>query len=147
MFLKAKIKTVGINILLFIMTAVELPAQSIPNKLVESGKILVELVNIFKKNPLPYSQDGKAINSSDLCFTNSTTENLLIEISKKINDSSYKLLPASICLNSNAHECLMELSSTIYHYKVYKKQNMAQVLLLEGELRLIPNEKMERQIK
>ena len=113
----------------------------------EGGKILVELVNIIKKSPLSQNQHSQEKIPSDLCFTNSTSENLLIEISRKINDTSYKLLPASIGLSINAHECLLELTANIYHFKVYKKQNSVQVLLLEGDIRLNPNEKMERQIK
>ena len=133
--------------LLVILVSYNLVAQTPQNNFVEGGKILVELVRIFKKNPVQQVLHGQENNSSDLCFTNSTPDNLFIEISKKINDSSYKILPGSISLTTNAHECLLELSANIYHYKVFKKINGAQVLSLEGELRLVPNEKMEREIK
>ena len=133
--------------LLVILVSYNLVAQTPQNNFVEGGKILVELVRIFKKNPVQQVLHGQENNSSDLCFTNSTPDNLFIEISKKINDSSYKILPGSISLTTNAHECLLELSTNIYHYKVFKKINGAQVLSLEGELRLVPNEKMEREIK
>lgn len=122
-------------------------AQTSQNTLIESGKILVELVKVFKKN------NGQPVgmlntnNLSDLCFTNSSLDNLFIEISKKINDSFYKALPASISLNSHSHECLLELVSGIYHYKLFKKNNTSLTLQLEGDLKLVPNEKMEREIK
>ena len=134
-------------ILIILLTCFNVFAQSVTNNLVEGGKILVELVKIFKKSPLPLNHHGPEINSSDLCFTNSTNENLYVEVSKKINDSTYKILPASVSLNTNAHECLLELSAVVYHYKVFKKISGAGILLLEGELRLSPNEKMEREIK
>ena len=117
------------------------------NNFVEGGKVLVELVKIFKKNPGQQITPGLENNSSDLCFTNSTVDNLFVELSKKINDSTYKNLPGTISLTAKAHECLLGLSATVYHYKVYKKINGAQVLSLEGELRLLYNEKMEREIK
>lgn len=133
---------------LVLLSVIQLPAQTpTNNNLVEGGKLLVELVKIFNKNPLPQSIHNQENYSADLCFINSTPDNLFIEISRKLNDSTYKTLPASISLNSKAHECLLEISSTVYHYKVYKKQPGAQVLMLEGELRLAPNEKMEREIK
>ena len=117
------------------------------NNFVEGGKVLVELVKIFKKNPVQQGISGQENNSSELCFTNSTPDNLFIEVSKKINDSTYKVLPGSISLTTRAHECLLELSASVYHYKVFKKLNGGQVLSLEGELRLLYNEKMDREIK
>lgn len=136
-----------ILILLVIPLSFNLVAQIPQNNFVEGGKIFVELVKIFKKNPVQQSLRGQENNLSDLCFTNSTTDNLFIELSKKINDSSYKILPVSINLTTTAHECLLELPANVYHYKVFKKINGIQVLSLEGELRLIANEKMEREIK
>ena len=117
------------------------------NNFVESGKLLIELVKIFRKNPVNPAGLNTGYNSSDLCFTNSTPDNLLIELSKKLNDSSYKQLPVAINLTSKAHECLLEISSGVYHYKVFKKNAGSQILLLEGEMRLMANEKMEREIK
>ena len=122
-------------------------AQSPQNTLLESGKILVELVKIFKKSPLQQGVQVNGNNSSDLCFTNSTSDHLFIEVLKKINDSLYKVLPISISITPQAHECLLELPSGIYHYRVYKKNNGTQSLSLEGDLKLVPNEKMEREIK
>lgn len=113
----------------------------ITNDLVEGGKLFIDLVKIFKKNP------AQATTTSDLCFTNSTADNLFIELSRKLNDSTYKPLPSAISLTTHAHECLLELNANVYHYKVYKKINNAQILSLEGELRLKPNEKMEQEIK
>lgn len=139
-------KTLSIY-LLVIQIQLALPAQTPQNTLVESGKIFVELVKIFKKDQ---AQSGLLLqenSTADLCFTNSTTENLLIELSRKISDSSYKNLPVSISLTINAHECFLELTPTVYHYKVFKKFNGTQQLSLEGELKLKLNEKMEREIK
>ncbi len=134
-------------ILLLILVCHNLNAQTPQNNFVEGGKILVELIRIFKKNPAKQALSGLENNSSDLCFTNSTPDNLLIELSKKLNDSSYKQLPVAINLTSKAHECLLEISSGVYHYKVFKKNAGSQILLLEGEMRLMANEKMEREIK
>ena len=136
-----------ILLLLVIAVSLNLVAQIPQNNFVEGGKIFVELVKVFKKNPVQQSLHGQDNNTSDLCFTNSTMDNLFVELSKKINDSSYKILPGSISLTTNAHECLLELPANVYHYKVFKKINGVQVLSLEGELRLIANEKMEREIK
>ena len=148
------IRTLYINImkpsliiLLVIGLCFKTAAQATQNTLIESGKLLVELVKIFKKNPLQQGVQMNGNNSSDLCFTNSTTDHLFIEVLKKINDSLYKVLPGSISLTPQAHECLLELPSSIYHYRVYKKNNGTQSLSLEGDLKLVPNEKMEREIK
>ena len=122
-------------------------AQTSQNTLIESGKILVELVKIFKKSNGQPAGMFNTNNLSDLCFANSSLDNLFIEISKKINDSFYKPLPASISLNSQSHECLLELISGIYHYKLFKRNGTSLTLQLEGDLKLVPNEKMEREIK
>lgn len=133
--------------LCFLLTVINSNAQTNTNNFVEGGKLLVELVKIFKKKPVPQSQLGHESNSSDLCFTNSTADNLFIELSKKISDTGYKILPSAISLTPNSHECLLELVPAIYHYRVYKKSGAIQALSLEGELRLKPDEKMEREIK
>ena len=123
-------------------------AQNPPtaNNIVEGGKVLMELVKVFKKS-LPQGLQPFENNSSDICFTNSTPDNLYIELAKKVNDSTYKNLPTALSLTTNAHECLLELPANVYHYKMYKKVNGIQSLSLEGDLRLVPNEKMEREIK
>ena len=133
--------------LLLLKTNLSLIAQTTTNNFVEGGKLLIELVKIFKKNPVQQNGKGQENNSSDLCFTNSTTDNLFIELSKKISDTSYKILSSSISLTANAHECLLELMPAIYHYRVYKRTGTIQLLSLEGDLRLKPDEKMEREIK
>ena len=122
-------------------------AQSTQNTLVETGKVLVELVRIFKKGSvqkgLPISVNG----TSDLCFANSSNDQLNIEVSRKISDTEYKVLPGSVSLTPQSHECLLELTPGIYHYRVYKRNNGVQALSLEGELKLVANEKMQREIK
>lgn len=120
---------------------------STSSNIVDGGKILVELVKVFKKSPVQKDLHMSENNSSDICFTNSTPDNLYIELSKKINDTTYRNLPTAISLTNNAHECLLELLPNVYHYKVYKKTNGLQSLSLEGDIRLQPNEKMEREIK
>jgi len=124
-------------------------AQNPPttSNIVEGGKVLVELVKVFKKNPPQPGLQGPENNLSDICFTNSTSDNLFIDLSRKINDTTYRNLPTAVSLTANAHECLLELSPNVYHYKIYKKLNGVQSLSLEGDIRLLPNEKMEREIK
>ena len=117
------------------------------SNLVEGGKVLVELVKVFRKNQNINNLAGKQNNNSDICFTNSTTDNLLIELFKKINDTTFREIPSALSLTINAHECLLELSPNVYHYKVFKKNNGNLILSLEGDLRLISNEKMEREIR
>ena len=87
---------------------------------------------------------------SDVCFVNLTTEKIYVELSKKVNDTVYKNLPYSLSINQSGKECLLELSSSIYHYKIYKRTEGDQsknILSLEGEFRLKPNEKMEQEVK
>ena len=117
------------------------------NNVVEGGKILVELVKIFKKNPVQQGLQEQESNSCDICFTNSSTDNLSIELSRKINDSTYKNIPGMLILTTSSHECMLSLSPNVYHYKVFKKLGSTQVSFLEGDMRLAPNEKMEREIR
>lgn len=121
--------------------------QPTSSNIVDGGKVLIELVKVFKKSQAQKDLHISENNLSDICFTNSTPDNLYIELSKKINDTTYRNLPSAISLTNNAHECLLELPPNVYHYKVYKKINGIQSLSLEGDIRLLPNEKMEREIK
>ena len=137
-------------LMFFVQIGLNISVAQVPptaNNIVEGGKVLVELVKVFKKNSLAQGTRSTDNASSDLCFKNNTIDNLYIEFSKRVNDSTMKTLPFSISVTVNAHECLLELSPSLYHYKVFKKNYTGQVLSLEGDIRLVPNEKMEREIR
>ena len=77
-------QTFSLTLIIIIVTNLFGFAQTALSKLVEGGKLLIALVKMFKKPPSQQSLQGKETNSSDLCFTNSTTDNLFIEFSKKL---------------------------------------------------------------
>jgi hypothetical protein len=131
------------------LTAVLSNAQtSTPSgNIIEGGKMLIELVKIFRNPPSRRQLTGKGDQLSDICFKNSTVGDLYIQLLKKLNDTTYKDLPVSVSLLSLSRECIMDLVPGVYHYRVFKKDNKAQLLSLEGELRLVPNETMEREIR
>lgn len=133
-----------IVIILLLAGSIAVQAQNAAINIVEGGRLLIELVKVFKKNPAGSSSvNAKA----DLCFLNSTTGSLAVELSRKINDSTYTTLPGSIQLLAKNNECLLELSIGIYRYKIFIKEYGTLQLSIEGELRLLANEKMVREIK
>jgi hypothetical protein len=134
--------TIGMCIL-----TTNLVAQQPANQIAEGGKVLIELVKVFKKAPSGKTDQGSQRGGSDLCYNNTSANDLLIELSVKLNDSLYKPLPNPLNLKANSQECLLELSPGIYHYKIYRKDGQETVIYLQGDIRLKANEKMERKIK
>ncbi|HPH84676.1 MAG TPA: hypothetical protein PLC48_04425 [Ferruginibacter sp.] len=124
-----------------------LVAQLPANQITEGGKVLIELVKVFKKTPTGKTDPGGQRGGSDLCYNNTSNNDLLIEFSVKVNDSMYKPLPNPLNLKANSQECLLELSPGIYHYKIYRKEGQEPMIYLEGDIRLKANEKMERKIR
>lgn len=129
----------------FVISNAQIPSKA--NSILEGSKVLIDLVKIFKKGVVQDGLHNTDNISSDICFTNSTHENLYIELSRKLNDTIYRTLPNSVSLTANSHECLLELSPNVYHYRIYKRMNTTLLLSLEGEIKLVPNEKIEHEIK
>ncbi|MBL0056309.1 MAG: hypothetical protein IPP31_08940 [Chitinophagaceae bacterium] len=138
------------RILFFMLSASltgQLNAQSNQSSLIEGGKLLVELVKVFKKEGPAKTGSDQLNGKSDLCFSNTTRDTLSVEVFKKLNDTVYRSLPFSLNLSGVTQECLLELNPMVYHYRISKRSNGLPQTLVEGDLRLMPNEKMQREIK
>ena len=132
---------------IYIICSLNTYSQTTENPFIEGGKLIVELVKVFKKNPSEKPANDQPGNVSDLCFSNTTKDSLTIDVFKKLNDTVYRLLPFSLLLSVGSLECMLGLTPAVYHYKISRKQKGITTILIEGDLRLKPNEKMQREIK
>ncbi len=150
-------QTITIIVLLFLGTVCR--AQVKAGDVIDGAKTLVELVNIFKKKPkvniasnTTPSDAGKEAGDScdekqlaDLCFKNSSAKSITISIYKKAGES-YSTSPFTIKVLSNAQECWYELKAGIYKYKIEVENAGVKSVFREGDIKLNPCDKMEREI-
>jgi len=138
-------------VLLFYITK----AQTKTSDIIEGGKALVELISVLKKGKVegPSSLiagktriDSCAVKQqSDLCFKNSTAKDLVISIYKR-NDGGYEIQPFTVKVIAKKQECLYELHSGIYKYRIEVDSGGVKTLLNEGEMKLQPCDNMQREI-
>ena len=132
-------------------------AQSTADHLIEGSKTLVELISIFKKNKSPAVTGSPVAGNnnidscilkqqSDLCFKNSSSRDLAISIFRR-TDAAYETVPFTVKVISKKTECLYELKSGIYKYRIETGNGADKVLVNEGEFRLQPCDNMKREIK
>lgn len=130
-------------------------AQSSTSNLIEGGKTLIELISILKKNKPASTANLSNKNAiadscatkqtSDLCFKNSATKDLVISIYKRA-EVGYEALPFTMKVISKKQECWYELRSGIYKYKIELDIGGIKTLMSEGEVRLQSCENMLREI-
>ena len=121
------------------------------SNIIEGGKTLVELVRAFKssKNVLPQqnlieNKDSCSIkNLADICYKNESGNNITVSFFKR-NGQSYA--PAlTLKISNNGKECLYELQSGVYKYKIESGEQ--KIVLSEGELKLNACDKLVKEIK
>lgn len=139
--------------LLFFKSAV---AQSNTESIIAGGKALIELITVLQRNKSiamsnlkerPLVADSCAAKlRSDLCFRNSTSRDLTISICKR-NDTAYEPGIFTVKVLKKKKECLLELRSGIYKYRIEADEGNSKMLFSEGEFRLQPCDNMLREIK
>jgi len=123
--------------------------------IIEGGKTLVELVRVFKtpRNAV-YSQnfvkkkDSCVLkNVCDLSFKNSTSKALYISLYKR-NGNLYEANVLTMKVLPKAQECLYELKSGIYKFKIQiDGEDDKLIVYREGELKLTACENIIKEIK
>jgi hypothetical protein len=125
-------------------------AQLTTENLIEGSKTLVELISVLKNKP---SAAGKNIADScavkqlaNLCFKNSSSRDLAVTLYRRI-ETVYDTQPFSVKVLPKKQECLYQLKSGIYKYRIEADSGMVRVLINEGEFKLQPCDNMKREIK
>lgn len=138
---------------LFILSAVQ--AQTSVESFIEGSKTIVQLISFLKKSKFPgrESPDKQFIPDScaqkmlaDLCFKNSTSKDLSISLFKRI-ESGYEWKPFTVKVLPKKQECLYELKSGVFKYRIETDNSTGKLLLSEGEFKLQPCDNMKREIK
>ncbi len=144
------------NALLFLLcmsAAHKSRAQSNTENFIEGGKTLIELISVLKKGRLPVSagnpdtKDSCALKQlADLCFKNSSLRDLAVSLYRRIG-TAYEAEPFTVKVVPKKQECLYELKSGIYKYRIEADSGAVRILLSEGEFRLQPCDNMRRELK
>jgi len=128
-------------------------AQLNTENFIEGGKTLVELISVLKKARSPVStvkpdiKDSCALKQlADLCFKNSSFRDLAVSLYRRI-DAAYEVQPFTVKVLPKKQECLYELKSGIYKYRIEADSGAVRILLSEGEFRLQPCDNMKRELK
>jgi len=121
------------------------------SNLIEGGKTLVELVRVFKspKTAVPHqsfieNKDSCLQKSlADICYKNNSGNNITISFFKRTGLVYATALTLKIA--NNGQECLYELQSGVYKYRI--ESGDQKLLLSEGELKLNACDKIVKEIK
>ena len=124
------------------------------SNIIEGGKVVVELVRVFKApRQAVYSQniiekkDSCTVKSvCDLCFKNSTDKGLYISLYKR-NGNTYETNVLTMKVLPKAQECVFEVRSGIYKFKIEIEDDDERIVYREGEMKLIACENIFKEIK
>lgn len=125
------------------------------SNIIEGGKTLVELVRVFKapryaiypQNFVEKKDSCVLKNICDLSFKNSTGKGLYISLFKR-NGNLYEANVLTMKVLPKAMECLYELKSGIYKFKIeIEGEDEKRIVYREGELKLIACENIIKEIK
>ena len=125
------------------------------SNIIEGGKTLVELVRVFKapryaiypQNFVEKKDSCVLKNICDLSFKNSMDKGLYISLFKR-NGNLYEANVLTMKVLPKAIECLYELKSGIYKFKIeIEGEDEKRIVYREGELKLIACENIVKEIK
>jgi hypothetical protein len=146
----------GMFFILICFISIPAWAQSSTESIISGGKAIIELISFLHQNKIslagnlkerpPVADSCIVKQISDLCFRNSTSRDITISICKR-NDTAYEPNVFSVKVLKKKKECLLELRSGIYKYRIEADEGNAKILFSEGEFRLQPCDNMLREIK
>lgn len=148
------------NLVFVLLAALCLKAQAqnnLSNNIIEGGKVFVDLLRIIKapKNSLiptatsvSIIKDSCAIKSlGDICYKNSSGKTMYVTLYKR-NGNIYTAASLSLTILNNTKECVYEVLSGIYKYKIeYENDDEKRVVYKEGELKIEACDKKQEEIK
>lgn len=137
-----------------ISAAISSGAQNTAETVIAAGRAVVELVTVLQKakGAIPYKANETITDScaaklqADVCFRNATSKELSISVYRR-NDSAYDNHAFTVRVLKKKKECLFELKSGIYKYRIEADEGKEKQLLSEGEFRLQPCDNMIREIR
>ena len=125
------------------------------SNIIEGGKALVELVRVFKapryamypQNIVEIKDSCLLKNACDLSFKNSTDKGLYISLYRR-NGNTYEANVLTMKVLPNAEECLYEIKSGIYKFKIeIDHEDDERVIYREGEIKLAACENVKKEIR
>lgn len=129
------------------------------SNIIEGGKVFVDILKVFKtpKRALTSSTlvmqsatDSCSLKSiADLCYKNTSGKKMFISLFKR-NGSVYTVVPLTLALINNSKECLYDIASGIYKYKIEiedEDDDAKRVIYKEGEIKIMACDKRVEEIK
>lgn len=130
--------------------------QSATENLIEGGKALIQLITTLKKEKgasFALTSKNSRVDScatkqlADLCFKNSSSKDLGVMLYRR-TDTGYEPQPFTVKMLPGKQECLLELKSGIYKYRVEADKGIRDKMLLsEGEFKLNPCDNLKKELK
>jgi hypothetical protein len=115
-----------------------------PNKILETGKTLVEIIKVLK--PAKNEKECLARKVGDLCFKNETRNKVKLSVFQR-NDSGYVKEPFRLVLLALTEECFFELAAGVYKYQIDILQADGTIEILKiGEVKMKACERTIREI-
>jgi hypothetical protein len=141
----------GLPVVLLLAISLPLSGQTQGNTLIEGGKTVVELLKLFKRNKTTegpaYPTDSCSFKQTgDLCFRNTAVGSILVSLFKR-TANGYEATPFNMKVLPRSQECWYTLKAGIYRYRIETGDASKMTVLREGELKLFPCDRMEREIK
>lgn len=129
------------------------------NHIIEGGRVVADILRVFKtpkaamvspsgSTPAIPAADSCAIKAlGDFCYKNISGKSLYINLYKR-NGNTYATIPMSLAILNNSKECLYEIQSGIYKYRIeYENEEEKRVVYKEGEFKIEACEKKLEEIK
>ena len=127
--------------------------NAITSNFVEGGKTLIELIRVLKPAKTLYipttdiNPDSCASKKqADVSFKNRTNKMILVSLYLRTGNL-YDAEPLSLKLAPASQESLYEVKSGIYKYRIETDSSGQRAVLHEGELKLLPCDKLIKEIK
>jgi hypothetical protein len=154
-------KSTGMRNLIFVLLAVlclKSQAQNkLTNNIIEGSRVFVDLLRVIKspKNTvMPASPavhtllDSCATKSlGDVCYKNASGKTIFVSLYKR-SGNSYAAVPLSLAILNNTKECVYEIQSGIYKYKIeYENDDEKRTVYKEGEIKIEACDKKQEEIK
>ena len=143
-----------ILLLVAVCLCTEMKAQNATSAdLVEGGKVMVELIRVFKtpKTAMLVTANNNTDSCGlkklgDISFKNKTGKMIQVSLYLRIGNA-YELKPLLLNISTSSRETLYDIKSGIYKYKVETEVDGVKITLHEGELKLQSCEKLQKEIK
>jgi hypothetical protein len=121
--------------------------------IIEGGKTLVDLVRVFKtpktanaaNNTITVTDSCSIKNLADITYRNSGTKAAFISLYKRAG-TTYSILPLTLKVQGGSRESLYEIPAGIYKFKIEHAEGEVKLLYKEGEIKIQPCDKLQKEI-